>query len=153
MWTDMLEEVKKIPALVSDKGVEVQQTAHTRWIEARGQNAQRWYEFQISAMERAGLWLDDAPAWPVVGPVVDKAEEAVQKQLESLTTVPVEGFEGLSAKVLVATIRATSDRGVLRKVRWNEARGKSRKTVLEAVARRLEQLDRTECESFEPLVF
>ena len=57
MWTDMLEEVKKIPALVSDKGVEVQQTAHTRWIEARGKTR------SVGTSSRSPRWSAQVFGW------------------------------------------------------------------------------------------
>lgn len=103
---------------------------------ARVEGSDRWFELRATALERAGTLIDRAAEAPAVGRLAEAAGRLVDRQLDRLTAVPVEGWDGLNARDAIRAV-ATLDRAGLRAARKREAATKERKTVLAAIDARL----------------
>lgn len=103
---------------------------------ARIEGSDRWFELRATALERAGGLIDRAADKPAVGKLAEVASRLVDRQLDRLTAVPVEGWDALNAKDAIQAV-ATLDRAALRAARKREVATKDRKTVLKAIDARL----------------
>jgi hypothetical protein len=148
MWPEVLSEVKRFPSRVASEGAKVRHTAAQRLVAFRGEGEQRLHTLSVEALQRAGTFVGETPSWSVVRPIQDrvrpiaeKAEGALNQTFDQFMTVPFESVNEMTAKQLMSAIRELDNRRTLHNLRWHEASGKARKTVLSAVTRRLSQLD------------
>jgi 2-methylisocitrate lyase-like PEP mutase family enzyme len=107
-------------------------TARDRVRRAREAGADRLFALRVQALERADDALDRVDELPAVGRVASAVATVVERRLERLATVPVDGWAELNAKKAIQAVKEL-DRTGLRAARLHEARNKERKTVLAAI--------------------
>jgi hypothetical protein len=101
------------------------------------QGSDRLWRLRVDALERVDELLESAESAPVLGRVASAGGQLVERRLERLTKVPVDGWNELNAKNAIAAVRDLDRRGLWAARRREEAT-KNRKTVLRAIDKALE---------------
>jgi hypothetical protein len=114
--------------------------ARRRAIALRAQNELRAFDASVSALGAVEASLGRARELPVVGTLAPRAEALVHAGQERLAAQPVEGYAELNVKQVMERVPTLSRLDLIR-VRHHEQLGKSRKTVLEGIARELARRD------------
>ena len=97
---------------------------------------ERLWTIRTSALTRASALIERADDWPAVGRLATVAGKAVDRELDRLTAVPVEGWDALNARKAADAV-ANLDRIGLVAARRRELATKNRRTVLRAIDARL----------------
>lgn len=92
----------------------------------------RVFALRVQALERADDALDRIDELPAIGRVASAAATLVERRLEAMSSVPVDGWAELNAKKAIRAVKEL-DRSGLRAARLHESRHKERKTVLAAI--------------------
>lgn len=108
------------------------QQARDRLARARDESTDRLWHLRVGALERVEGWLDAADDVPALGRVASAAGGLVERRLERLAEVPVDGWAELNARNAIAAVKGL-DRRALWAARRQEAATKNRKTVLKAI--------------------
>ena len=147
MINQWLEQLKNTPERLaeqreklSSKRTQITYNAKVRAHTVRDDSAEAVWTLRARALSRVGNALDKAHDVPVLGKLTEPAARLVTDRLETLTTPPVEDYDGQNAKTLVSIIRALDSRIALAAIRRYESANKARKTVLAAVEARITAL-------------
>lgn len=133
------ERLKAAPQQLKEKGEAAVRAARHQVHLARGEGQERLWELETNALGRAEELLARGKDVPVVSKAVPAAERLVHKALETVTRVPVEGWDALNARDAAHAVRGLNRIDLLR-VRRHEQETKDRKTVYRAIDAELERL-------------
>jgi hypothetical protein len=110
--------------------------ARDRVRRVRDDGRERLWTIRTTALSRASDLIDRADDWPAVGRIASAAGKVVDRELDRLTAVPVEGWDELNARKAADAV-AGLDRIGLVAARRREVATKNRVTVLRAIDARL----------------
>lgn len=110
--------------------------ARDRLRRARDDGRERLWTIRTSALSRASDLVDRADEWPAVGRLATVAGKVLDRELDRLTAVPVEGWDELNARKAADAV-AKLDRVGLVAARRRELATKNRVTVLRAIDARI----------------
>ena len=99
---------------------------------ARISGTDQVFAWRVQVLERVDDTLDRLDEVPAVGRLASAFATLVERRLEAMSDVPVEGWADLNAKKAILAVREL-DRAGLRAARLHESRHKERKTVLAAI--------------------
>jgi len=108
------------------------QRTRERIARARTAGVDRVWSLRVQALEGADDALDRIDELPAIGRIASAAAMVVERRLDRLSEVPVDGWADLNAKTAIRAVKDL-DRSALRWARLHEQRHKERKTVLAAI--------------------
>ena len=130
------EQLRAAPERLKARRATLQQDLQERAHSLETQGRVGLWRAQTRTLERAEALLEKAEELPVVKLVAEPAERLVHERLDMVTAVPVEGYAEMNARNAVKALAELDRVGLLCVRRWEKA-NKGRKTVLDAVAKRL----------------
>jgi hypothetical protein len=136
MFERLVGDLKRTPERIARRGANLRERARDGVARARSEGAERWFEIQIRAFDRAEALIEKAPDLPLVNRVTGAAERLVQRGKDAALQMPIADYDELGTKKIMKEIQAL-DRAALIRVRHHEASGKARKTVLDALEHEL----------------
>ena len=141
MLTTLIDEIKAAPERLRTtpkrlraKRVDWVRTARHRAHLARGEGQERLWNLETQALENVVHLLKNVEEVPVVGRVVPAAERVVNGRLDTVTDVPIEGYDVMNAKTASRAVVGLSWVELLQVERFEKA-NRDRKTVYAAIER------------------
>ena len=147
MLEQLISDLKAAPEKINDGAArlnerrqEITGQARARVLTARGDGAERLWNFQTNTLEAVGAVFEKGHDLPVVGRIADKAVDLVGERLEAHTTPTIEDYDVKSAKDIIKAVKSLTSNTSLVAIRAYETGHKARKTVLKAVDVRISSL-------------
>lgn len=140
MLDRVLSEARSMPNRVSRRGRMAQHRAQVRFRHTRLEGQQRLWTLQVDALTQANELLERSPEVVGLRFLRTTAARAVERALDTATALP-HGYADLNAKQAIKVVRDLEAVPLLRVRRW-ESEHKARKTVLAAMDKRQQQLQR-----------
>lgn len=147
MLARLIDDLKQTPSRLAERRVtlsarrkELTAKAKTQLKTAAGDGQERLWTLGTQALERVDSALERGADLPLVGTLSKGAHRVVSERLDALKQLPIEGYDDLNARDIVAAVKGLDGRVGLAALRRHEAEGKARKTVLSAIEARIAAL-------------
>ena len=135
------DHLRNVSERITNQTDELLRTARHQAHLARGEGQEKLWNLETTALERAEDILGRASEVRAVAKVADSLERIVHQRLDSVTSSPIDAFDTLNARTAASAVRQLELVDLL-KVERIESANKNRKTVMEAIERRRERLQK-----------
>ena len=130
----IISKLREVPERLATRRQDARRWVKKTVFDAREQGETGLWELGLTAIEQANHLIDRAEKLPVLDRVSDDARGFLASIEKATTHPPLEDYDTLSVRKVMAQLRDLDRFGLLRIARY-EAANKNRKTILDAIER------------------